>query len=245
MCKHLYAVFLFLLAFLPAGGWAAGGIDFHPIEGQTYVIMNAETGEFLYYAEGDKLVGKYYPFMTINDNITKPSSLNQRWEKLSDLKDASVLLWGFEKSGIGDFSYRLYNKGTKSNQYVMKTTGKKYDYYYFTDNQSEATPLYFIRSPYNIDGYMVSASPDFKKNMWYISYSEEGKNGYYIYDSGTAPLSLLSVSKTTTKDPGKDLSSFRFLTYDDLWAMYQQLKSASEKGLYGGGCTLFRHLCCS
>lgn len=243
MCKHLSAVFLFLLTFLPAGGWAAGGIDFHPIEGQTYVIMNAETGEFLYYAEGDKLVGKYYPFMTINDNITKPSSLNQRWEKLSDLSNAAVLLWGFEKSGIGDFSYRLYNKGANSNQYVMKTTGKQYDYYYFTGSQSDATPLYFIRSPYNVGGYMVSASPDFKKNMWYISYSEEGKHGYYIYDSGTAPLSLLSVSKTTTKDPGKDLSSFRFLTYDDLWAMYQQLKSASEKDLYGGGCILFRHLC--
>lgn len=126
MCKHLYAVILFLLAFLPAGGWAAGGIDFHPIEGQTYVIMNAETGEFLYYVKGDL---DYYPSMTINANITGVSG--STLDQLSNNNGASVLLWGFEKSDKGDFSYRLYNKGTNSNQYVMKTTRKKYDYYYF------------------------------------------------------------------------------------------------------------------
>lgn len=232
MCRLLHNAFLFLLAVLPTGVWAQGGIDFHPIEGQTYVIMNAETGEFLFRREGltpyswFPLVNHFYPAVT--DESTDKQKFSQVY---------SSALWGIEKSSTGDFSYYIYNKSYDSDNTLTKYYfAKKEDNYYLNEtSNTKAAKFYILRSPYNRDGYMVSNSANFRDSLWYVTYTTSGHYGYYIYETGQNGLSLTSISKKTK--PAYDLSSFRFLTYDDLWEMYQRTASASASGksLAGGG----------
>lgn len=233
MCRLLHNAFLFLLAVLPTSVWAQGGIDFHPIEGQTYVIMNAETGEFLYRAKGSQGT---YPFMT---------NSKETGQSLADLKNTpTALLWGIQPNAAMNFSYFIYNKQDGNKYYLTTSKSGLSSYYYYnltaTDSTKES-PFYFIRSEYNRDGYKVSTMPDFKTNLWYCTYSSSGTHGYYLYDTHSDGLSMTKASSISEGDPKYDLSSFRFFTYDDLWNKYIKIKNDTVNGhcLAGG---VYSHL---
>lgn len=233
MCRLLHKAILFLLAALPTSVWAQGGIDFHPIEGQTYVIMNAETGEFLYRKVSYKTS---YVFMTNSYNSG---------ETLADLKnDPTTLLWGIQPNASMNFSYFIYNKHNGNKYYltVKDYTANFTKYWYYLLNATDSTqesPFYFIRSEYNRDGYKVSSNPNFSDSLWYCTHSKMSPAGYYLYDTYSDGLSMTKASSISEGDPKYDLSSFRFFTYDDLWNKYIKIKNDTVNGhcLAGGGYT--------
>ena len=238
MCRLLHNALLFLFAVLPTGVLAQGGIDFHPIAGQTYVIMNAETGEFLYRYSG--LSGKY-PFMTKSDESSmKDGNTFSDLKTLADKNkfDLSALLWGIQPSAAMDFSYYIYNKEGGKKYYL--TTSQNGFYYYYNLTATDSTkeyPFYFIRSEFNRDGYKVSTDAGFSKGLWYCTYSSSGTNSYYLYDTHSDGLSMTKVSGISEGDPKYDLGSFCFFTYDDLWNKYIKIKNDTVNGhcLAGGG----------
>lgn len=239
MCRLLHNAFLFLLAVLPTGVWAQGGIDFHPIEGQTYVIMNAETGEFLFRRAASYFAGSYCPALTDDASNSSLTISNV-------IKDA---LWGIQPTGNNDFSYYIYNKSFSSNSATTSTR------YYFEDKQegtshfykltatssTNSDKWYFLRSPFNREGYKVSTQPNFRKNLWYLTYSSSlNYKGLWLYDSQDDAITLTGASDISDTKPGYDLSSFHFLTYDDLWKTYTNIKNNGEAGgrLAGSSTTL-------
>ena len=240
MCRLLHNALLFLLAVLPTGVLAQGGIDFHPIAGQTYVIMNAETGEFLYRGPGDGLFNlnrDYYPFMT---------NTKDKGESLSDLIDYSALLWGIEPSASMNFSYYICNKqgGKKYFLTLTQYPAGLTTYYDYLLEETDSTnntvnPFYFIRSEYNREGYKVSTEPNLSSNLWYCTHSIKGKHGYYLYNTNSDKLSMTKASGISDSDPKYDLGSFCFFTYDDLWNKYIKIKNDTVNGhcLAGGGYT--------
>jgi hypothetical protein len=225
MCRFLHVAFLFLLAALPIEMWAQGGIDFHPIVGKTYVIMNTETGEFLY--------------RRASQNSGDCPALTDDSHRLSSDIMAEAL-WGIEPTGDNDFSYLIYNIDGSNHKYVQPDG----DYYNLIQSSAKgysAYNFYFLRSPYNREGYMVSHKPNFKKYLWYIAYYNElavgtGKYaGYWLYDSQDSKLGLPTDGKFNSTNTEKALSSFRFLTYEDLKKMYDDINSntGGTDAMYG------------